>query len=491
MSWRSGQQFLRGPANALQSIRDLFRRVVPRISLATPMSCGGSGWGIAEPSTTCTNAFAGPRSRSPAILGDDVLAEDVLQEVFLSVWRNPSAYDRARGSFASWLLAVVHHKAVDAVRREESTAPPADAWRDDLALDAPSPTRDVEDEAWPGWSPNGCARPWVCCRREREALTLAYYGGYTQRESRATGAPLGTVKTRMLAGMRRLRRSSAGRPPAGTRRPRRGETDERPPRRGDHDLRRARRRLGAARARARGRGGLRRAPARLCPLCRDRRRADRGHGRARADLPPAEPSDELRTGCAPPSRGPSRLAPPPRRRAAPAPDRRPAPATRRRPRTADRPPAGLLRRAGGRGGRRIVGLGVWNVILSEDRRELRRRSRRRGGDGGAADPGGRRSPPSDDQGHAVATVVARGRVQVVSPRGWRVNDRPAPATSSGAWRRGRVPLGTFDVPGSQMDAATVGSGHRLHGFRVRHQPRARPGAPSAPTEVVATGQVTS
>src|SRR3712207_6128913 len=53
------------------------------------------------------------------ILGDDALAEDVLQEVFLGVWRDPAGYDRGRGQVASWLLAVVHHKAVDAVRREE------------------------------------------------------------------------------------------------------------------------------------------------------------------------------------------------------------------------------------------------------------------------------------------------------------------------------------------------------------------------------------
>src|SRR5690348_653789 len=66
------------------------------------------------------------RFRRPAfalarrILADDVLAEDVLQDVFVTVWRDPGAFDRARGSVASWLLAMVHHKAVDAVRREES-----------------------------------------------------------------------------------------------------------------------------------------------------------------------------------------------------------------------------------------------------------------------------------------------------------------------------------------------------------------------------------
>src|SRR3954453_13296314 len=66
------------------------------------------------------------RFRRPAfalarrLLADDGRAEDVLQDVFVTVWRDPAAFDRARGSVASWLLAMVHHKAVDAVRREES-----------------------------------------------------------------------------------------------------------------------------------------------------------------------------------------------------------------------------------------------------------------------------------------------------------------------------------------------------------------------------------
>src|SRR5215218_7505420 len=94
------------------------------------------------------------RFRRPAfalarrILADDALAEDVLQEVFLSVWRDPSAYDRARGSFSSWLLAVVHHKAVDAVRREESQRRRQTLAEEDAALDQPVTTRDVEEEAW-------------------------------------------------------------------------------------------------------------------------------------------------------------------------------------------------------------------------------------------------------------------------------------------------------------------------------------------------------
>jgi RNA polymerase sigma factor (sigma-70 family) len=153
------------------------------------------------------------RFRRPAfalarrILADDALAEDVLQEVFLTVWRDPAAYERGRGSVASWLLAVVHHKAVDAVRREESQRRRQGQAQAELALAEPVAGRDVDEEAWERvvagrvrTALGGLSTP------QREALTLAYFGGYTQREVAAlTGTPLGTVKTRMLAGMRRLK----------------------------------------------------------------------------------------------------------------------------------------------------------------------------------------------------------------------------------------------------------------------------------------------
>jgi len=153
------------------------------------------------------------RFRRPAfalarrVLADDVLAEDVLQDVFLSIWRDPSAFDGSRGSVASWLLAMVHHKAVDAVRREESHRRRQARAEDDLVLSAPTQTTNVEDTAWERivaervrTALHGLPAP------QREALTLAYYGGYTQREVAAlTDTPLGTVKTRMLAGMRRLK----------------------------------------------------------------------------------------------------------------------------------------------------------------------------------------------------------------------------------------------------------------------------------------------
>src|SRR3712207_3386617 len=82
------------------------------------------------------------------IVADAVLAEDVVQDVFLTVWRDPGAFDAARGSFSSWLMAMVHHKAVDAVRREESHRRRQTRAEDDLALASPASSRDVEDEAW-------------------------------------------------------------------------------------------------------------------------------------------------------------------------------------------------------------------------------------------------------------------------------------------------------------------------------------------------------
>lgn len=153
------------------------------------------------------------RFRRPAfalarrILVDESLAEDVLQEVFLSVWRDPSAYDGARGTFSSWLLSVVHHKAVDAVRREESQRRRQNLAEEDLALEEAGAARDVEEEAWTRVVAHQVRSALqVLSQPQREALTLAYYGGYTQREVAAlTGAPLGTVKTRMLVGMRRLK----------------------------------------------------------------------------------------------------------------------------------------------------------------------------------------------------------------------------------------------------------------------------------------------
>lgn len=140
------------------------------------------------------------------ILADEQLAQDVVQEVFLALWKDAGRYDAGRGGFATWLLSMTHHKAVDLVRREENLRKRRAAVEAQQAVAPATPQPD--DLAW------------AALRRERvrsaltrlpdlqrEALGLAYFGGFTQREiAGLTDSPLGTVKTRMFAGMKTLRR---------------------------------------------------------------------------------------------------------------------------------------------------------------------------------------------------------------------------------------------------------------------------------------------
>ncbi len=148
------------------------------------------------------------------ILTDEGLAEDVVQEVFIALWRQPERYDEGRGAFSSWLLTMTHHKAVDAVRREETLRRRRSRAADeDEALLATDSGTDVDEQVMTTMRGDGVRRAMLELPDvQREALTLAYFGGYTQREVAAlTGAPLGTVKTRMLAGMRRLKDALGGR----------------------------------------------------------------------------------------------------------------------------------------------------------------------------------------------------------------------------------------------------------------------------------------
>lgn len=146
-----------------------------------------------------------PRAWSLArrIVADDRLAEDVVQEAFFAYWRNPGAYDGSRGTFSSWFLALVHHKAVDAVRREEAHRRRTDLVTETLDGDSAPDVAELVSERVTDLRVRSALQSLSDV--QREALVLAYWGGYTQREiAERTGAPLGTVKTRMLAGMRLL-----------------------------------------------------------------------------------------------------------------------------------------------------------------------------------------------------------------------------------------------------------------------------------------------
>ena len=137
------------------------------------------------------------------ILRDEALAEDAVQEAFLSLWRSASRYVPEKGKASTWILTLVHRRAVDLVRREERR-------RADSLHDAPEPADDgrgADEEAWLRLQRE---RVQAALRQlpdqQREALELAYYGGFTQSElAERLGQPLGTIKSRMFAGLSRLR----------------------------------------------------------------------------------------------------------------------------------------------------------------------------------------------------------------------------------------------------------------------------------------------
>ena len=136
------------------------------------------------------------------ILRDDALAEDAVQEAFLSAWRRADTFMPERAKASTWLLTIVHRRAVDLVRREERRrAEPIEA-AGDRPGDGPA-----EDLVWLRYERE---RVQAALRQlpdqQREALELAYYGGFTQSElAERLGQPIGTIKSRMFSGLGRLR----------------------------------------------------------------------------------------------------------------------------------------------------------------------------------------------------------------------------------------------------------------------------------------------
>jgi RNA polymerase sigma factor (sigma-70 family) len=139
------------------------------------------------------------------ILADEALSQDVVQEVFLALWRDAERFDARRGTVATYVLSMTHHRAVDVVRREEKLR----NWRasDEVLEFMPDPGVGVEGAVEAIERRDGVRAALAGLPpTQREALALAYFGGYTQREvASLVGVPLGTVKTRTAAGMRRLR----------------------------------------------------------------------------------------------------------------------------------------------------------------------------------------------------------------------------------------------------------------------------------------------
>jgi RNA polymerase sigma-70 factor (ECF subfamily) len=136
------------------------------------------------------------------VLRDDRLAEDAVQDGFLAVWRTAAAFRPERAKASTWVLTLVHRRAVDLVRREERRR-----------------TDPLDEGAGAGEAEGAEEAAWLRFERERvqsalkqlpdnqrEALELAYYGGFSQSElAERLGVPLGTIKSRMFAGLAALR----------------------------------------------------------------------------------------------------------------------------------------------------------------------------------------------------------------------------------------------------------------------------------------------
>ncbi len=140
---------------------------------------------------------------SRRVLADRVLAEEVVQEVFVRLWRDPGRFDPERGSMRAWLCAQVHGRSVDMLRAE--TARRVREERDALR----SPAADDElERAVSRLSEGEAVRRALATlsEGERAAIELAYFGGHTYREvATLLEQPEGTVKSRIRSGLLRLR----------------------------------------------------------------------------------------------------------------------------------------------------------------------------------------------------------------------------------------------------------------------------------------------
>ena len=135
------------------------------------------------------------------VLRDESLAEDAVQDAFLAVWRGAPRFLPERGNARTWILTLVHRRAVDLVRREQRrrTEPLPEA--------EPAGSSGADDQVWLRLERERVQAALAALPdAQREALELAYYGGFTQSElAERLGEPIGTIKSRMFTGLAQLR----------------------------------------------------------------------------------------------------------------------------------------------------------------------------------------------------------------------------------------------------------------------------------------------
>ncbi len=140
------------------------------------------------------------------IVGDRALAEEITADSFVSVWRASGSFVEERGRFITWLMSVVRHRAIDELRRLK-IRPEGNAVELNEALQTVAQP-DTLDDLVDMHRRREIVRSILAGlpAPQREALELAYFGGFTQQEiAEKTGTPLGTIKTRMRLGLIKMR----------------------------------------------------------------------------------------------------------------------------------------------------------------------------------------------------------------------------------------------------------------------------------------------
>ena len=143
------------------------------------------------------------------LTGQQLLAQDVVHDAFLALWRAPEAFDATRGAFRSFFLALVHHRAVDTIRREERLRSRQERAANLEPVAGEDPSEHVVDEDFLTRRRSEVRDALADLSAEqRQVLEMAYFAGKTQvRIAEELGIPLGTVKTRTFAALRKLRRA--------------------------------------------------------------------------------------------------------------------------------------------------------------------------------------------------------------------------------------------------------------------------------------------
>jgi RNA polymerase sigma-70 factor, ECF subfamily len=138
------------------------------------------------------------------VVRDPAQAAEVTQDVYLQVWREAARYDPELGSVLTWLLTIAHRRAVDRVRSARSASQRDDRY---AAVQAERPYDEVSERVHAGLEAQRVRNALHdLTETQREAISLAYFGGYTHREVAALlDLPLGTAKTRIRDGLIRLR----------------------------------------------------------------------------------------------------------------------------------------------------------------------------------------------------------------------------------------------------------------------------------------------